>query len=126
MIQENYTSDEFETDYDDEPPKFHYIRIKRLSRLLSGQVSKSKQHICERCLYYFRTKGQLSSHERNCKEINKCRVKLPIWKDKIKKFKNYNKKERVLFIVYADFESLVKNTKNGSCCMVCSATETIS
>ncbi|KAL7298974.1 hypothetical protein TKK_0008073 [Trichogramma kaykai] len=40
--------------------------------------------------------------------MNKCRIKLPEEKDKILKFKDYSKKEWVPFVIYGDFECVLK------------------
>ena len=60
-------------------PKYHYVLIKRLSRLLYSQISnhKSKFFCCERCLHVFYTENSLQSHEVDCMRINKCRIDLP-------------------------------------------------
>ena len=47
-------------------------------------------------------------YEVDCAQVNKCKVKLPAEKEKILKFNNFKNNERVPFIVYADFECLLK------------------
>ena len=95
-------------------PKYHYVLIKSLSRLLHTQVSsrKCKPFCCERCLHVFYTESNLQSHEVDCVRINKCRIVLPQEKNKILKFSDHCKSEKVPFVIYADIESLLKKTEN--------------
>lgn len=95
---------------------FHYVWIKDLSRLVSSQLSKRshKQFICNRCLHYFRNESKLKLHEQDCAQINKCKVNLPTPKDKILQFKNHGNKEKVPFVIYADFEYLLKSVEIGN------------
>lgn len=98
-------------------PKFHYVWIKNLSRLVRSQLTGYEHaiHLYDRCLSYFHSQDKLKDHEVNCEKQNKCVIKLPSPKPdqsdnsyKIMKFKNYQNKEEVLFVVYADFESVLK------------------
>lgn len=97
----------------------HYCWIKNFSRLLAGQVTAKKcaKHFCDGCLRYFQTKEQLWQHTRF--DCNHVYTKLPNTdpvKDasgktiagNILKFENYNKQLKVPFVVYADFESILK------------------
>jgi len=99
------------------PFPYHYVLIKDLSKLLTKQNSKhnGEMFFCDRCLHGFHSGAKLESHKEDCKEVNFCRVKMPErWKDKkgdqghLLKFKNFGFKERVPFVVYADFESFKK------------------
>ena len=83
LIQNNY-ADEEEPDKpvekgNDELVRFHYVWIKNLSRLVSGPLSKrnGKQHICDRCVHYFRNEEKLIAHALDCSEMNECSVTLP-------------------------------------------------
>ena len=40
--------------------------------------------------------------------MNKCKIKLPIPQDNILSFKNYNRQTKVPYVIYADFECLLK------------------
>lgn len=97
----------------------HYCYIANLSRLVSNQFSKRNGaiHICDGCLNFFRTERQLSAHSKN--DCNFIYSKLPTTKlvkdptgneipENILKFKNYHKQLKVPFVVYADFETLLK------------------
>ena len=90
--------------------KNHYVWIKNLSRLVRSQVSayEHKSYICDRCLHFFWSNEKLAKHAIDCSEINECKILLPTKKDNILHFKNFSNKNQVLFIIYADFECLLK------------------
>ncbi|XP_029674792.1 uncharacterized protein LOC115242545 [Formica exsecta] len=91
----------------------HFAWIKNLSRLVSSQLSEKnhKKYICDRCLNYFDWNEKLQSHTIDCREINDCAIRLPNDKDKWLTFNNYNRKERLPFVVYADLECVLEKTK---------------
>ena len=99
-----------------ELPIFHYVWIKDLSRLVSTQMPKRhhKHYICDSCLHYFRTEEKLVAYENDFTKVNKCKVNMPTSKNNILRFKNLASKERLMFIVYADFECLLKPTRDES------------
>lgn len=80
--------------------------IKNLSRLVSSQLSNHKEtkHICNGCLLYFRTKEQLKNH--NLYDCSKVKAILP--ENNVLKFKNFKNKLIKPFVVYGDFETLLK------------------
>lgn len=61
-----------------------------------------------RCFHYFYTWEKLENHTVDCGEMNDCAIRLPSEEDKWLSFKNYNRKERVPFIVYADLECVLQ------------------
>ena len=95
--------------------EYHYVTINSLSRLVASQLSKHshKCFICDRCLHYFGKQEKLDAHEIDCAQLNKCKIVLPLKKDRILQFTNYNRTERVPVIVYADCESLLKPMEDG-------------
>lgn len=97
----------------------HYCYIKNLSRLVSHQVTSRNNaiYICDGCLIYFNSQEALDRHRLN--DCTHVRTDLPNkniskknWRgenvpsDKIK-FEGYEKKKRVPFVIYADFESFL-------------------
>lgn len=97
----------------------HYCYIKNLSRLVDKQLSKSKDKlfICDGCLLFFSSQEKLINHqEYDCNHI--C-VQLPTDKPTIRNwfndsipnnfisFNNYERKLKVPFVVYADFEAFL-------------------
>ncbi|XP_067211792.1 uncharacterized protein [Linepithema humile] len=91
----------------------HFACIKNLPRLVSSQLSKHthKMYICDRCLHYFYTREKLSVHSVDCGKMNDCAVVLP-GEDKWLTFWNYNRKERVPFVVYADLECTLEKKED--------------
>ena len=89
--------------------KQHYCLIKDLSRLVSSDISKkkNKKFICERCLNYFGSQKVLNTHSELCKEHEAVREKLPE-PGTVLSFKNNHKKMDMPFVIYADFESIIK------------------
>ena len=95
-------------------PKYHFVWIKNLSRIVSKQLSKrnGEKYICDRCLHYFRSSKKLCEHTQNCIKINDYVVpKLPSKDYATVEFKNYSFKITTPFVIYADTECLlVSNT----------------
>ena len=123
LVQDHYVDEEEEEEEEEgkelddeeyEPPRFHHVWIKDLSRLASTQLSEHghKHNICDRCLHYFHTKEKLVAHGNDCKKVNKCKVNMPTSKNNTQRFKNLANRERVPFVVYEDFECLLKPTRD--------------
>ena len=114
LLVENHYVDEDEEEEEEEARdivfKNHYVWIKNLSRLVRSQVSKHthKSYICDRCLHYFWTEGKLLKHTTDCEQINQCKITLLSKKDSILQFKNFGCKNRVPFVIYADFECILE------------------
>ncbi|KYQ58873.1 hypothetical protein ALC60_02117, partial [Trachymyrmex zeteki] len=64
----------------------------------------------ECCLHYFHSNERLQLHMVDCVRINDCAIRLPSDDDKWLSFNNYNRKERVPFVVYADLECILEKT----------------
>ena len=88
--------------------KSHYCLIKNLSRLLSSQSSQTehKNYYCRNCLQGYYSEEALSMHFPYCNEHGCVRIELPK-EGSTMYFKNYSKKMRVPFVIYADFESFI-------------------
>ncbi|XP_022784021.1 uncharacterized protein LOC111324675 [Stylophora pistillata] len=89
--------------------KRHYCLIKNLSRLVSSELSKkkAKKYICRRCLNYFGSQRLLDTHSELCQDHEAVREKMPK-ADTLLSFKNHHKKMDMPFVIYADFESIIK------------------
>ncbi|XP_069366011.1 uncharacterized protein [Maniola hyperantus] len=81
----------------------HYCLIKDLLRLVRKQNTKhkGKMFLCDRCLQFYCNKIKYDQH--NCSKIV---TELPDKNSKLK-FKNYERKQKVKFVIYADFESVL-------------------
>ena len=98
--------------------KFHYVYIKSLSRLVGSQVSKDKikRHFCDVCFHFFGSIEKLEEHEKKCRNVNECQVVLPNPMDEEEcclQFKNFRNKLNVPFVIYSDFESVLKPWNDG-------------
>ena len=89
--------------------KTHYCLIEDFSKLVSRQSNKHghKVHVCERCINPFTTENALKEHEKHCTNEDCVHLKMPAPGSTIS-FKHFEKGQRVPFMVYADFESLLK------------------
>ncbi|KYN02004.1 hypothetical protein ALC62_07181 [Cyphomyrmex costatus] len=81
-------------------------------RTVMGINSKN----CElyRCLHYFSSSEKLESHAVDCQKLNECAIRLPSVEQRWLEFRNYCRKERAPFIVYADLECVLKKTEDAS------------
>ena len=88
----------------------HYCLVKNLSRLLLSQVSKHKEkhHFCMRCLNPFWCEQSLNKHREYCGKHEAVKINMPE-EGTMLKFKNYYRREKVPFVIYADFESCIKS-----------------
>ena len=92
----------------------HYCWIKNMSRLLSSEINnhQHKRYFCYRCLNSFISVKSLDKHKEYCQNNEAVKIEMPMFKDDEGKFlgpkyiyfKNFYKKQRVPFVVYADFE----------------------
>lgn len=102
---------------------YHYCYISDLSRLVSSQVSnhEHRKHFCDGCLQFFSTLNVLKQHMQN--DCNFIRNDFPsknciidkfgnLTPENILKFENIQKKMKVPFVVYADFECVLKPIQN--------------
>ena len=89
--------------------KTHYCLIEDFSRLISSQASKhkGKVYVCERCINAFTTENALKEHEKHCTNKDCVYLKMPTPGSTIS-FKHFERGQRVPFVIYADFESLLK------------------
>lgn len=93
----------------------HYCLIKNLIRLVRRQVTCHKGIflLCESCLQFFSSENKHKSHI--------CSKVLSILPEKNSKlgFKNFERKQKINYVIYADFESLLQNcseTKSEKTC----------
>ncbi|XP_065643126.1 uncharacterized protein LOC136074713 [Hydra vulgaris] len=87
----------------------HYCLIKNLSRILSSQTSRqnTKVYYCRNCLLGFNSEESLSDHKYYCDTHDSVCIELQP-PNSTMQFTNHNKSMRVSFVVYADFESFIK------------------
>ena len=91
--------------------KRHYTTIKSISRLLSKLNGKTRRayHFCMNCLNGFRTESARDKHYEYCSSNGHVKVKMPTEKEKWLKFHDGQYQFKVPFMLYADFESILKS-----------------
>ena len=89
--------------------KTHYCLIEDFSRLISSQASKhkGKVYVCERCINAFTTENALKEHEKHCTNKDCVHLKMSAPGSTIS-FKRFDRGQRVPFVIYNYFESLLK------------------
>ena len=87
----------------------HDVEIKSLNRLLSKQNSKHKeaQHFCMNCLQGFREERSRDEHVGYCKNNEVVQIEVP-HKKPITKYTDGQYQYKVLFIIYANYESILE------------------
>ena len=93
----------------------HYCWIKKMSALVTSQINKheKKRYFCKYCCNSFPTEKSLQKHLEYCLKRKAVRVEMPE-KGTMLSFKNYHKKMRVPFVVYADFEAFTESISTCS------------
>ena len=88
--------------------KRHYTAIKNISRLLSKINGKTRRahHFCMNCLNGFWTAS--GKHYEHCSGNGKVKVNMPAGKEKWLKFHDGQYQFKVPFMLYTDFESILK------------------
>lgn len=94
--------------YIENATKAHYCLIKDLSRLVRNQITShhGKLYFCDTCLVFFNTRAEADKHV--------CGGTATILPEKgsVIKFKNYDRKQDVPFVIYADFESMLETCES--------------
>ena len=87
----------------------HYVAIKSLSRLLSSQNTKhkGKEYFCMNCLQGFNKESSRDEHLDYCINNESVKVEMP-HRNPIVKYLDGQFQFKVPFIMYADFESILK------------------
>ena len=78
----------------------------------SNTKHKCKQHFCTNCLQGFSLEVSQDRHQAYCEDNESVNVEMP--KDPIVEFKDGHNQFRVPFIMYADFESILKPIESAT------------
>ena len=92
----------------------HYSWVKRLTALLYDQNRHNeRKHFCERCLYGYKRRDLLERHKPECKGLLKSptRTDIPKVGENKMVLKNYYKQMKVPYVVYADFECVLRKSQ---------------
>ena len=88
---------------------WHYLSVKSISVLLRGITSRHKgDYYCLNCFQSYTTDKKLRKHEKVCENHSFCHLKMPDEDNKILKYVSGEKSLKVLFVIYADLEYLLK------------------
>lgn len=98
----------------------HFCLIKNLSRLVRRQITAhhAKLYFCETCLVFFHKEEELDKHL--CGGL----VTVLPEKGSVIKFKNYDRKQNMPFVIYADFESILQQADVCDCGTNCTSNNT--
>ena len=73
---------------------------------------KNKKHFCMYCLQCFSSERILANHVNNCLTINGNQaINMPKQGENILRFNNFHKQLPVPFVIYADFEAIMKKVQ---------------
>ena len=88
----------------------HYCYVKRESALLFDKAINNKTFYCMMYLTRFTRAHLLEDHKKYCNGVNgrPTRIEMPEEGKNILAFQNYHKQIKIPFVIYADFEALVK------------------
>ena len=91
----------------------HYCLVKNISALLASQINSHKgtRNICLNCFNGFNTTDALNKHKEYCYNNECVKILMPPPGTYLK-FKNFLHSEKAPFVIYADFESLIKPMDN--------------
>ena len=89
--------------------KQHYCWIKNMSALSASQFNKhkGKRFVCKYCCNSFQSEATLKVHIEYCSKQKAVKMVMPRRGEKLF-FKNFHRKMRVPFVVYADFECFTR------------------
>ena len=93
--------------------KTHYVLVKNKSALIASQINnhKGSREICLNCFNSFNTPEALEKHTEYCYGNDCVKITMPP-QDTYLRFKNFLHSEKTPFVIYADFESLIKPMDN--------------
>lgn len=93
----------------------HFVYIKRLSGIIGSDKHRTCHFFCERCLSTHNTKEALENHLQICGKHEPCHLKLPEpgSREQFITFNSWHQLLPVPFVIYADFECILKPDGKG-------------
>ena len=93
--------------------KTHYTLVKNKSALIASQINnhKGSRHICLNCFNSFNTPETLETHKEYCYENESVKTLMPPPGTYLR-FNKFHHSEKAPFVIYGDFESLIKHLHN--------------
>jgi hypothetical protein len=87
----------------------HYVWIKNMSALVCGRSKRrNKVYVCPLCVHPFSNSDAFERHLPDCSKHQRQKVKFPDDDDLILKWKSRGKTQMCPFVIYCDFESVLK------------------
>ena len=89
----------------------HYCYVKRVSALLFDQTkNRNTKYYCMMCLTGFSRADLLENHKKYCNGVNgrPTMIEMPEEGKNTLSFQNHHKQMKVPYVIYADFEALVR------------------
>ena len=95
----------------------HYCFVKRESALLFDKAINNKTFYCMMCLTRFTRAHLFEDQKKYCNGVNSrpTRIEMPEEGKNILAFQNYHKQMKAPYVIYADFEALVKKIPGCEC-----------
>ena len=93
--------------------KKHFVLIKDFNAFMYNQSKhKERKHFCMYCLQCFWSERVLVKHVNNCLTVNGAQaINMPKQGENKLKFNNFHKQLPVPFVIYADFEAIMKKVQ---------------
>ena len=93
--------------------KTHYTLVKNKSALIASQKNnhEHKRHLCLNCFNSFNSSETLEKHKGYCYENESVKINMPPPNTYLR-FNKFHHSEKAPFVIYADFESLIKPMDN--------------
>ena len=93
--------------------KTHYTLVKNKSALIASQINnhEHKRHLCLNCFNSFNSPETLEKHKEYCYENESVKTTMPPPGTYLR-FNKFHHSEKAPFVIYADFESLIKHMDN--------------
>ena len=93
--------------------KTHYTLVKNKSALIASQINnhEHKRHLCLNCFNSFNSPETLEKHKEYCYENESVKITMPPPGTYLR-FNKFHHSEKAPFVIYADFESLIKHIDN--------------
>ena len=89
--------------------RWYYLPVKKLLALLRGIIFRHHgDFYCLNCLHSFATENKREFLKNVCENRDFCNIVMPSEDTKILEFNQYQKSDKVPFIIYADLECLIE------------------
>ena len=93
----------------------HFMLIKNLKTFLRCH---RKKYVCANCLTQFQSLSKYKLHETICFSFKPLVIEMPK-KGEVLQFSNFNKKFKLPFVIFYDFEAILQPVDNAVQCMHC-------